>query len=183
MNPLDDIKNAAIGWVDLLGARGTGAEKFNATRQGLVVAIAAYFLLVLFTSIVSSVSRFGAFPRYDSLFVDLVLNALPLLVIYFVVAVTVRFLKPEAGYYAMLVPPTWSLVFLLAIGLPLSLFFGNTFSAALQGILGYMLYRLARDIGKFNVGVSIGFAILTIVLLVAVPLAVYMPFADIPTPD
>ena len=184
MTPLDDVRNAAIGWVDLIGARETGAARFNASRQGLVTAIVAYLLLVLFTSIVQSVSVFGTFPSYDKLFVDLVLNALPLLVIFAVVAITVRFMRPAAGYYAMLVPAGWALVFLLAIGLPLSLFFGSTFSSALQGILGYMLYRLARDIGKFSIGVSIGFAVLSIVLLVAIPVGLYMLLVpEIPTPD
>lgn len=187
MNLLKDIGNAAIGWVDLIGNRPGGAERFNTTRQGLVTAVVLYLLLVMFTSIVQSVSLFGTFPRYDTLFVDLVLNALPLLAIFLIVFLTVQVLKPAAGLVGMLVPATYALVLLLAIGLPISLFFGSTFAAAMQGILGYMLYRLARDIGKFSIGISIGFAVLSIVLLVAIPMGLYMLFVpdigNIPTPD
>lgn len=83
----------------------------------------------------------------------------------------------------MLVPAGYALLFLLAIGLPLSLLAGS-FSVALQGVLGYMLYRLGRDVGKFDVGVSIGFAVFSVVLLVAVPIGLYMLIVpDIPAPD
>jgi hypothetical protein len=184
VNPLIELKNAAIGWLDLIAAKPSGAERFNMTRAGLINALAFYFILVLFTRIVQSVSLQGNFPRYDDIFVALVLNALPLLAIFLVSFVTVQVLKSAVGILGFLVPSTYALVFLLLIGLPLSLFAGSTFSTALQGILGYMLYRLARDIGKFNIGISIAFAVLSIVLLVAVPVALYMLFVrEMPTPS
>jgi len=41
-------------------------------------------------------------------------------------------------------------------------------------VLGYMLYREARDIGKIGIGLSIAFAALGIVALVALPFGLYM---------
>ena len=75
---------------------------------------------------------------------------------------------------ALLVPATYALAFILLIGLPLSLFFGNVFANAMLGALGYMLYRAARDIAKLGIGVSIAFAVLAIAVLVALPIGLYM---------
>ncbi len=184
MNPLVDIKNAAIGWLDLLGARPDAGARFNATRAGLLTMLATYVVLVLATRIIQSVALFGTPPGIEDLVVTLVVNALPLLAIVLVVYGTVVFLRTPVGVLGLLVPAGYALSIILAIGLPLSLFGGNMFAAAMQGILGYMLYRLARDIGKFSIGISAAFAILTVVLLVAIPVGLYMLIQpDLPTPD
>ena len=183
MNPLVDLRNAAIGWIDLLGNRPDGGRRFNASRAGLVTMLGFHVLLVVVSRIVQTASRFGTFPRLEDLFVSVGLNAVPMLAVFLVVVLTVRFLKPAAGLLAMLVPAGYALLFVLAIGLPLSLVAGSI-SVALQGVLGYMLYRLGRDVGKFGVGVSVGFAVFSVVLLVAVPIGLYMLIVpDIPTPD
>jgi len=44
----------------------------------------------------------------------------------------------------------------------------------MMGVLGYMLYRAARDIAKLGIGISIAFAVLAIALLVALPIGIYM---------
>jgi len=75
---------------------------------------------------------------------------------------------------ALLVPAVYALAFLLAIGLPLSLLFGNKFANAMMGALGYMFYREARDIAGLGIGVSIAFAVLAIAVLVALPIGLYM---------
>lgn len=184
MNPLIEIRNAAIGWLDLLGARPDAASRFNATRRGLVTMLATYLILVVVTRTIQSVALFGTAPGLDDLLVTLAINALPLLAIVLVISATVQFLRPPVTLLGMLVPAGYALSLILAIGLPLSLFGGGMFSAAMQGILGYMLYRLARDIGKVSIGISAAFAILTVVLLVAIPLGLYMLIQpDLPTPD
>ena len=45
---------------------------------------------------------------------------------------------------------------------------------------GYLLFRLARMALDWTVGVAVGFAVLTVVLLVAVRLALYMLTNAIP---
>lgn len=184
MNPFLEIKNAAIGWLDLLGARPGAASRFNATRGGLLTMIGTYLVLVVVTRIIQTVAIFGSLPGIADLLVTLVINSLPLLAIYVVLYVTVLLLKPAAGLLGMLVPAGYALSLILAIGLPLSIIGGGIFSAAMQGIFGYMLYRLGRDIGKFPIGISAAFAILTVVLLVAIPIGLYMLIQpDLPTPD
>ena len=82
------------------------------------------------------------------------------------------------------VPAGYALVFLLAAGLVLAPLGGGVFSNVLLGLLGYMLYRLAHDVGKFTLGISVAYAILSVLLLVALPLALYMLLMpDIPFPD
>ena len=184
MNALIEIKNAAIGWLDLLGNRPDAASRFNATRRGFINMLGVYFVLVIVTRSIQSVAVFGTAPGMVDLLVSVGLNALPLLAVFVVIYLTVQFLKPAVGPLALMVPAGYALCLVLAIGLPLSLFAGNSFSAAIQGVLGYMLYRLGRDIGKFSIGVSIGFAVLSVVLLVAVPIGLYMLFVpELPTPD
>lgn len=183
MNALTEVRNAAIGWLDLLGSRPDAAARFNATRRGFITMLGVYFVLVIITNTIQAATLYSTPPGIIDLVVSLGINALPLLAVFVVIVLTVRVLRAPVGPLALMVPAGYALGFVLAIGLPLSLF-GVNFSAGLQGILGYMFYRLARDIGKFSIGISIAFAILTVVLLVAIPLGLYMLIVpEIPTPD
>jgi hypothetical protein len=181
---LGEIKNAAIGWLDLLGARPDAASRFNATRRGFITMLGVYFVLVILTRTIQVAAVFGTAPSLADLLVTVAFNALPLLAVFIVIVLTVMVLRPPVGPLALMVPAGYALCLVLAIGLPLSLFAGNSLSAAIQGILGYMLYRLGRDTGKFGIGVSIGFAVLSVLLLVAIPIGLYMlSVPDLPTPD
>ena len=172
MNAFTELKQAAIGWLDIIANRPGGAERFNRSGRGLINAVAFYFLLVLFTILVQGVST--SFPTYSQIFTGLLVNALPLLGVALVIVATIRALGAGIPVNALLVPATYALAFVLLIGLPLSLFFGNIFANAMMGALGYMLYRAARDIAKFGIGISIAFAVLTIAVLVALPIGLYM---------
>ena len=101
-------------------------------------------------------------------------NALPLLGIGLVIQLTVQFLRLGTSFNALFVPAVYALAFILAFGLPLSLFADSIFANAMLGALGYMRYREARDIAKFGIGLSIAFAALSIVALVALPYGLYM---------
>lgn len=184
MNLLAELRNAVLGWLDLLGGRADAAGRFNPTRAGFATMLGVYFVLVLVTRIIQVALLFGGVPRVEDLLVTLVVNALPLGAILLVIYLTVTFLRPAAGMLGLMVPAGYALSLILAIGLPLSLVGGNMFSAAMQGVLGYMLFRLARDVGKFGIGVSLAFAIFIVVLLVAIPIGLYMLIQpDLPTPD
>ena len=63
---------------------------------------------------------------------------------------------------------------------PLVLIAGNLFSNAMLGILGFMLYRLGRQIGQMKLGLAIAFAAFCVVALVLVPVALYM--VTVPAP-
>lgn len=182
MNPITHLGDAAIGWLDLVGGRSPGT-RFRANRSGLIVAIGYYVVAVLLVLFVQAQTQFSTLPTIDQAVISLLFNAIPLLVVYLIAFITVRLLKPAAGLLDILVPATYGLTLIIAVGLPLSLFSGNQVSAALHGLYGYMLYRLARETGKFNIGSSIAYAGLSVLLLVAVPVALYMlMIPEIPTP-
>lgn len=172
MSALEELKQAGIGWLDIIASRPGGAERFERSGRGLGNAVAFYFLMVLFTILVQGVST--GFPSYDQIFVGLVVNALPLLGVALVILATIRMLRLGIPVNALLVPTIYALAFILLVGLPLSLFFGNIFANAMLGALGYMLYRAGREIAKLNIGISIAFAVLAIVVLVALPIGLYM---------
>jgi hypothetical protein len=172
MNPIHEAGQAAIGWLDIIGNRAGGADRFNTTQRGLVNALGVYLVLVLFSIAVQAVS-FGS-PGIGQVLLGVFVNALPVLGVALVVWATVSLLAPAVSVYGLLVPAIYALAFILAIGLPLSLFGGNLFSNAMLGALGYMFYRLARYMARLSIGISIAFAVLSIVVLVALPIGLYM---------
>lgn len=172
MTPLSEIRDAAVGWLDMIGGRPGGGERFDRGTRGFGTALGFYFLMVLFTIAVQGAA--GGFPGFGQIALAILVNALPLVAIALVIWATVHVLRPDATVGALLVPAVYALAFILLIGLPLSLFFGNIFANAMMGVLAYMLYRLARDVGKLRVGVAVAFAILGIGALVALPIGLYM---------
>jgi len=185
MKPIAELRDAALGWLDLIGRRdGAAASRFNAGPEGLVTMLLWYLGLVILTRIIQGLTLFGAVPALVDIALALALNAMPMLAILLVVFATHRVLRPAVGLLTLMVPAGYALVLLLIIGLPLSLFVGSALAPALQGLLGYMLYRLARDIAKLSLGISVAFAILGVVLLVAIPIGLYMLLMpDLPTPS
>lgn len=171
MNPVAEASRAGIGWLDLIAARAGAGDKFNLSRQGLSHAAGFYFAVVLLTLVVEGFV--GRTPSLVGMLIAIALNAVPLLVIWLVCWLTARTLR--AAPLALLVPVTYAMGFVLLIGLPLSLLLpGQGISYALLGALAFMLYRAARQMAGMGIGVSISFAILSAVLLVAVPIGLYM---------
>lgn len=184
MRPFAELRDAFIGWLDLIGRRHDAAEsRFDVSPNGLVTMLLWYFGAVILTSVIQSLVSFGALPGVSDLAAALALNAVPMLTIAMAIFATARTLHPAVGFAGLFVPAGYALVLLLVIGLPLSFFVGSALAPALQGLLGYMLFRLARDLGKFSIGISVAFAILTVVLLVAIPIGLYMLLVpELPTP-
>lgn len=172
MKRFSAFPDAAVGWLDLIARRPGAAEKFDATTGGVITAIAYYFL-VIGILILLDLAVPGRLT-FDRLVTALVLNALPVLGVLLVVWLTVRLLRPAGGFAALAVPAVFALVFRVLLGVPLNLVFGSLVEYTLGGVLLYMLYRLAHDIGKMSVGISIAFAALSIVALVGLPHALYM---------
>jgi hypothetical protein len=172
VKPINAFADAAVGWLDLIANRPGAAEKFDASSAGVITAI-FYYLVVVSILVVLDLMIPGVLT-YDRLFAALVLNALPVLGVLLVVWLTTRLLWPAVGFAALAAPAVYALTFRVLLGVPLKLLFGTLTEYTLTGILLYMLFRLARDIGKMNVGVSIAFAALSIVALVGLPNGLYM---------
>lgn len=82
-------------------------------------------------------------------------------------------LRPASGTLQMMVAGVYALAFLLVAALPLALF-GVSLSSVLLGLLAFALYRGARMILGLSIASAIAYAALSVVLLVALPLSLYM---------
>lgn len=173
-----DLTGAFWGWLDLIIARKEGAERFNGTREGLIRAVVIYVVAVALTMLVPGL--WSELPDYSNFFVGLLFNCVPVAAVGLVIWMTVRLVGADVTLFEMLVPAVYALTFILLLGLFVALI-GPMFANSLLGVLGYMFYRLARDVGKMNIGVSIAFACLGIVALVAPTFGLYM--LSVPAPS
>lgn len=171
MNAFGELRDALIGWGELIVGRAEAAGRFNASRAGLINAIGCYVAVVLVTMLLPAF--WLGMPRYDQLFTGLLINCLPLAGVAFAIVASRAMLRLEVTFAELFVPAVYALSFVLLVGLILS-FVATIFANALLGILGFMLFREARDIGKMNIGVSLAFALFGIVALVAPSFALYM---------
>jgi hypothetical protein len=172
MNALAELREAVGGWLDLLSRRPEGPARFNPTREGAVNATGFYVAMILLTVLVAALTSRA--EGYSQMFFTFAVNALPLVAIALVIVGTLTALRLDVRFNTLFVPATYALSFILLLGIPVSMSGSGMLSNVLLGILGYMLYRLARAAGKMNIGVSIAFAALSIVVLVAMPIGLYM---------
>lgn len=170
MNAFGELWRAVIGWLDLLTARPDAADKFNRGGAGLVNATGCYFAVVLL--LIAVESALSGFPGWTTVALSLVANAAQLGTIWLVTWITARALRAPA--VAMAVPATYALAFVLALSLPLAYLTGPNGVTATLGVIGFMLFRVARQIGGLGGGISAAFAFLSIGALVAVRVGLYM---------
>jgi hypothetical protein len=170
MNAFGELWRAIIGWLDLLTARPGAAAKFNLTGLGLINATGCFFGIVLLLIVIES--ALSGFPGWATVMLSVLANALQLAAVWAVIAVTARLFRTPA--VAMAVPATYAVAFVLGLTLPLAYLGGSNALTATLGVIGFMLFRVAREVGKLRVGISAAFAILSIVALVATRVGLYM---------
>jgi len=170
VNAFGELWRAVVGWLDLLTARPGSAEKFTLTRSGLVNATGCYLAVVML--LIAVESALSGFPGWPTVALGLFANAAWLGTIWGVIWVTARVVRSPA--IAMAVPATYAMAFVLGLSLPLAYLAGPNIVTAMLGVLGFMLFRVAREIGKLHFGISAAFAILSIVALAAVRVGLYM---------
>lgn len=173
MTAIAELRDAVIGWRDMLASRPEGADRFTATLPGLGNALIFYLLAILLTLAVQSMV--WGLPGLQEAYVTIAVNALPLLGIALAIGFTLAAARPRATFNKLAVPIVYGLTFVLVLQLPLTLVaVGGLLANLVLVILGYLFYRVARDAGKMSAGISIAFAALSIVALVALPGGLYM---------
>lgn len=170
MNAFGELWRAIVGWLDLLTARPGSAEKFNLTGLGLVNATGCYFAVVMALIVIES--SLSGFPGWSTVALGVLANAAWLGTIWGVIWITARVVRGSA--IAMAVPASYAMAFVLGLSLPLGYLAGPNIVTGMLGVLGFMLFRVAREIGKLRFGISAAFAILSIVALAAVRVGLYM---------
>lgn len=165
------LRDAGSGWIMLLRGETGWREHFRRTPAGLTTALAAFvfttFMAVAITSVsIGLASLFGVIAGMFAL-------ALPLISLVVVLLGTRMALKSTEPVLDVMVPATYALtVFVLVEGL-LAILGGPVVMLAWLG-LGYLLYRLIRAATTWNAAIAVGVAVLTVLLLVAMRLALYM---------
>ena len=171
MNAFGELAQAGLGWLDLIAGRKDVSTRFNASRPGVINAIGCYFAVVLVSMLIPAF--WLGMPDYSQFFTGIVVNCLPLAGVALAIIITRALLRLEVTFAELFVPAVYALSIVLFIGLFLS-FVSPVFANSLLGVLGFMLFHEARDIGKMNLGVSLAFALFGIVALVAPSFALYM---------
>lgn len=170
MNAFGELWRAIVGWLDLLTARPGATEKFNLTGLGLVNATGCYFAVVLAVILIES--SLSGFPGWAMVILSLVANAVQLGTVWVVISVTARVFRTPG--VAMTVPATYAMAFVVGLSLPLAYLGQANILTATLGVIGFMLFRVAREAGKLRLGISVAFAILCVAALVATRVGLYM---------
>ena len=76
MNAFTELKDASLGWLDLIAGRQNAAGKFNFSRAGLINAIGCFLVMAL-AGIAISGAVVG-YPGLAGLLISVILNTLPL---------------------------------------------------------------------------------------------------------
>ena len=171
METLNQFNDAAAGWYKLVMRQPGWRERFVLTRHGLFVALGGYFGVVVLALLIQ-----GALARtasFSALGLSLLANTMPLAGIILALLVTVTFLRLKVPVIDMMVPAVHALTFLLLGGFVLAIV-GGILAPVLLALLAYMIYRGGREILGLSVAFSLAYMALSILLLVALPMSLYM---------
>ena len=174
------VHRAISGWMAILRGDSDWRSHFTLSRGGLYLALAVYLGAMLILLAV----RTGGAILSDPLLMgtSLVLNALPVAALGISVLLTGLVLRWPAPAAELMVPGTYALAMIMVLNVLLLLFpayLANTGTA----ILGVLIFRLGRTAWLLPSVSALAFAVLTVVLLVGLPVALYMltvPFGTAP---
>ena len=166
------ISNAATGWVMLLRGQAGWRDYFKRTAAGLATAL-VLFIFITFLAVVM-VAIGTDIPGLFAIIAGMVALSLPLIAMAMVLAGTRMAMGVAAPTYDMLVPGTYALMAFIVVEGVLASLIGGPVVLLSWLVLGYLLYRLARAAADWPVAIATGFAVLTVLLLVAMRQALYM---------
>jgi hypothetical protein len=171
MGLIKTLRGAAFGWRAIIRGDAAWRGHFDISRRGLLVAILFNLVLVLIglaiTTAVLGIPSFGQFV------LAFLLGAVPLLGLALATIWTYWLLRAKTPLLDFLIPEIYAFSVVLLIGTVGSLA-GSEIKLLMLGALAYIVVRAAQVIGGFRLPVSIAFAVLTIVVLVALPRSLYM---------
>ncbi|KFC61297.1 hypothetical protein FF80_04088 [Devosia sp. LC5] len=165
------LANAFAGWIRIARGDADWRAHFAFTAPGLVTAILIYFFFA-FLAVAFASMNIGM-PGLPGIASALIVQGLSLAALALAIQGTKAALKSAQPMLDLMVPGTYVLVFYLLAGAILSLI-GGPVLLLLWIALGYLLYRLARVATTWSLGISLAFAVLTVLLLVGMPVTLYM---------
>ena len=163
------IRDAFIGWRQILLGQ-TGWERyFRLTMPGLVAALALFYL-VAFVAILATALDAVTLEGFVNI---ILVQSLWLVAVLIGIYATRHFLRGAVPVLPLLIPAVYALIAYFVLGSIVSLISGALLPI-LWLVLTYMLFRLGRAAGQWSVGVSAAFGALIVLLLVALPMTLYM---------
>lgn len=165
------VRDASRGWTAIVAGRGNWRDFFALTPPGLATALFIYFFVAFLVIAIGSIE--GGMPAVPGVLIALAVQGLSIVALGAGVLLTKAVLKSGADVMSFVVPGTYALVFYLVAGTILAAI-GMIMVTLVLLALGYLFYRLARMAGGWPLGVSVAFAVFTVVLLVGLPLTLYM---------
>lgn len=165
------ITSAMAGWRLILQRDPAWRQHFNLTSAGFATAL-AIFAFVAFLAVAVSASSIGM-PSLIGVLAAMIVLALPLLALELSLLGTRMLLRAQGPIRPMLVPAVYALTAFLVLEGLVAMIGGPIVMLSWLG-LAYLLFRLARVVEGWNLGVAIGFGVLTVLLLVVMRVALYM---------
>lgn len=171
------LQHAFYGWIMILRGEAGWQDRFRLTGAGLATALVLFYHFAFLAVVLASFDM--GVPTAVGLAVFLLYQSLWLLALLIGVLGTRFALRDTASPLRLIVPGVHALTFYLVLGAVLSLAAGFLLPLLWLGLL-VMLFRLGRIAGGWTIGVSAAFAVLTVLLLVGTPIALYMMPAPVP---
>lgn len=173
MNLVGSVQSAISGWFDIFAGRPGWRDRFDFNAVGLVGALVVYGFVALASIFAGAV--YGL-PSPLQLIAKLLLMALPLVAVTIAVFATRAMLGLTADPLEMIIPAIYIFAVYVLIASAFS-FIGPVLNPILLVLAGVVMFRQARVVANLSVTISVAFALLTVVLLVALPASLYMLMA------
>jgi len=176
---LQQIRLFTGGWGDILFGRPSWREKFELTTGGLAVAVLVFLAAVGMQ--VSTIYTIVGGATISTVAQAVLISVMRLFGLMLAMLLTYIPLRVDRPMLELLVPGVYALALTLMLGTLLVIFSPLGGLVALAS-LALMMWRAARVVGSFGVGVSMAFAALVVVLLVVLNDSLYMLMAATPQP-
>lgn len=166
-----NLRQAWFGWLDIVRLRDSWQTRFGLSYNGLAKALVTFFLFA-FAAIAIGSAQAGI-TTWAGLIDNLMVQALGVIALVIGIMATKLAVNSDVPLLRVLVPGIYGLVFYLIAGSILAAISVDTVAVALLGLV-FLLYSLGRVAGGWTLGVSLAFGVLSVVLLVAMPMTLYI---------
>lgn len=177
MKIIQALRQAVYGWIMILRNEPSWEQRFRLTFAGLVTALALFYLFAFLAVVLASLDV--GVPTLMGLVGIMLYQSLWLAALLIGIFGTRFAVRDQGPVLPLLVPGVYALVFYLILGALVSLAIGFLLPLLWLGLV-YMLFRLGRMARGWTIGVSAAFAVLTVLLLVGTPIALYIMPAPVP---
>lgn len=165
------MSRAWAGWMMILRGESGWREAFSLSLPGLATSL-VIFLFAAFLA-VALASTYQGMPGLSGVIDALLAQVLWIVAVWISVRLNAWILKSDISMLDMMVPATYLLVGYLLVGSVINLVMPLAVLVLTVSLI-YPLYHLGRAAAGWRPPNALVFAVLTVVLLVGIPLALYM---------